>query len=112
MLVLDGIEFVAEIEVDPSIKEQQEKLEENMSTGIDITFIDGAKLNYDAISHQLTFTLPFGNITLNVPGGDIIFQTNSFATSLNEIIAIYNAHTHDGVQSGSSDTTPPLELIP
>jgi phage baseplate assembly protein gpV len=91
---------------------------------------DGAILKYDAAAHALTFALPngatakitangatfeldaSGNILIDPTAGDVKFQTSAFTTSLNQIISVFNAHVHSGVQTGSGDTAVPTTTIP
>jgi phage baseplate assembly protein gpV len=97
---------------------------------LDLKFQDGAAIKYDAGAHALaaslpqgaTFTVTAGGVTLEIDAsgnvnikpasGDINFQTSQFATSLNQIISIFNSHVHSGVQTGQGDTAAPTALIP
>jgi len=91
---------------------------------------DGAIIEYNAAAHALTMALPSGatmtisaeavelafdasgNIKVRTPSADIDFVTSLFATSLNQIISIFNAHVHSGVTTGSGDTAVPTTTIP
>ncbi|HUO06583.1 MAG TPA: phage baseplate assembly protein V [Candidatus Binataceae bacterium] len=68
---------------------------------LDLKFSDGAEITYDAVAHLLT---------LSAPDGDIKFTTSDYDTSLNQIISIYNGHTHPDPQGGN--TGAPSQVIP
>jgi phage baseplate assembly protein V len=86
-----------------------------------VTMKDGAAFEYDRSTHTLAIEVPAsgtlnitvhgGNINLSAPDGDITFKTSEHTDSVNNMIDTYNAHTHDGVQSGSSDTTSPHQQM-
>jgi phage baseplate assembly protein V len=97
---------------------------------LDLNFQDGAGIKYDAGAHAFAATLPqgatftvtaggvtleidaSGNVNIKPSSGDINFQTSQFATSLNQIISIFNSHVHSGVQPGQGDTSTPAQVIP
>jgi phage baseplate assembly protein V len=97
---------------------------------LDLRFQDGAEVKYDAAAHAFSATMPqgatftvtlngatlsidaSGNVNLKPANGDINFQTDQYSASFNQLISIFNAHVHSGVQSGngvSAATTTPIQ---
>lgn len=93
------------------------------------TFRDGAVFKYDADQSTYLASLPTGaswtvqlnNSTIQVaidgtisilaPNGDILFRTNTYDTTLNQIIAFINDHLHSDA-GGTGDSGPPVGSIP
>jgi phage baseplate assembly protein V len=69
---------------------------------LDAKFSDGAEIKYDAGAHQLS---------ISVPGGDIALKTAEHNTTLDTIIDTYNSHTHQDVQPGSGNSGAPNQEI-
>lgn len=81
---------------------------------------DGAVFEYDRSSHTLTVTIPSngtlnvtvngGNINLSAPSGNITFKTNEHNDSVNNMIDLYNQHTHPDPDPGNG-TGPPTQQM-
>lgn len=96
---------------------------------LDLKFQDGAEIKYDGGAHAFTASLPqggtftislngatveidsSGNVNLKPASGDINFQTDQYATSMNQLLTIFNTHVHSGVQTGNGDTGTPTQAI-
>jgi phage baseplate assembly protein V len=84
-----------------------------------ITMKDGATFEYDRSAHALAVSIPSGGtVTIQANGatmqidasgninltakGDIKLVTNNHSNSINNIISVYNEHTHADPQSGNT----------
>jgi phage baseplate assembly protein V len=93
-----------------------------------ITMKDTATLEYDRNLHQLAVSLPtnatmsliVNGVTISIDSSrninlsgasDIKLVTNSHNDSINNIITVFNEHTHGGVQAGSSVTAVPNQQL-
>ncbi|HZP46256.1 MAG TPA: phage baseplate assembly protein V [Candidatus Binataceae bacterium] len=94
----------------------------------EIQFSDGALCKYDRSAHAMTVSLPSGGtLTLEANGasvvidasgdveltaaGNITLKTGTYNDSVNNIIATFNAHTHQGVAAGSQNSGTPNQVL-
>jgi phage baseplate assembly protein V len=93
-----------------------------------LTMKDTATFEYDRAAHNLAVNLPM-NATMSIAvngvsisidssqninlsgAANINFVTTSHNDSVNNMINTFNAHTHGGVQTGSSNTAVPNEQM-
>ncbi|MGH7814674.1 MAG: phage baseplate assembly protein V [Candidatus Binataceae bacterium] len=96
---------------------------------LDLAFNDGAEMKYDGAAHAFAVSLPPGavysvaangaSLSIDANGnvkvaaaGDITFKTGTNATSVDQVVSVFNTHLHPGVQPGGGETGKPTEEIP
>jgi phage baseplate assembly protein V len=93
-----------------------------------VTMKDNATFEYDRAAHNLAINLPanaamtivVNGVTISIDSGkninlsgaaDIKLVTTSHTDSVNNIINVFNGHTHGGVQPGSGNTAVPNQQL-
>jgi phage baseplate assembly protein V len=89
---------------------------------------DGAVFQYDRNLHALTVSIPSGGtVTITCNGatvgidssgnvnltaqGNITLKTDHYSDSVDNMISVFNEHTHGGVQTGGSNTAIPNQQL-